>query len=187
MSLENKLNWKGYCQQQYPANTGPSISLLDILNVSVTIHRYGIFVRDVTDLVTNRISCMNSSNSWPLCLLGIIIIVSFFFILSFMLFVVVKKQVWVRYKKEMSCRKRSVSKLMYCFLWLFLLNDVRLQGWQKDRKLNSKKNENKCLPWNLQNQRQHFRSQPYSPQIWWITRANSHGCNSLPSYCVSSS
>ena len=25
---------------------------------------------------------------------------------------------------------------------------------------------------NLQNQRQHFRSQPYFPQIWWITRAN---------------
>ena len=62
MSLENKLKWKGYCQQQYPANTGPDISLLDILNVLVTIHRYGIFVRNVTDLVTNRISCINSSN-----------------------------------------------------------------------------------------------------------------------------
>ena len=61
MSLENKLKWKGYCQQQYPANTGPGISLLDIL---ATIHMYGIFVRDVTDLVTNRISCINSSNSW---------------------------------------------------------------------------------------------------------------------------
>lgn len=64
MFLENKLKWKGYWKQQYPANTGPSISLLDILNVLVTIHMYGIFERDVTDLVTNRISCINSSNSW---------------------------------------------------------------------------------------------------------------------------
>ena len=81
----------------------------------------------------------------------------FFFILSFMLFVVVKKQVWVRYKKEMSCRKRSVSKLMYCFLWLFFfkwrqitrLTKLHLSQETKSRKLNSKKNENKCLPFGL--------------------------------------
>ena len=43
-----------------------------------------------------------------------------------MLFVVVKKQVWVRYKKEMSCRKRSVSKIAFFGFFFKMTSDYKV-------------------------------------------------------------